>query len=410
MMILICLAGILIGAFCGLVPGMHINTLLPLMIFLGNSLKLSSYELCVLLVSTAVTEIFVNFISSIFIGAPEEGTSLSVLPGHRLLLEGRGYEAIKLTVIGGIFGLILTLSLIFSISQAFKVLYKVSRPFIHLVIIFFVIFMLASERNVRKILAATLIFFLSGLLGLICLYSSINQQNILFPILTGFFGLPTLLISVSECVRIPPQDYKGEIKISKKEIIKSVFLGSISGLIVGFLPAIGISEAATFVSLLSGLKDARNFLITISGINIGNEVFSLMSLFLVGNPRSGVSVAIQRILGRISLTETFLLIGAICFSSGIAALLTLFLGKKIPKYLERINYKLLCSLTIIFIILAIFLLTGPLGLLIVFTSTSIGLLCNYLKVKRSHCMGCLILPSILFFSGLVQEAIIFLKI
>jgi len=410
MMILICLAGILIGAFCGLVPGMHINTLLPLMTFLGNSLKLSSYELCVLLVSTAVTEIFVNFISSIFIGAPEEGTSLSVLPGHRLLLEGRGYEAIKLTVIGGIFGLILTLSLIFSISQAFKVLYKVSRPFIHLVIIFFVIFMLASERNVRKILAAALIFFLSGLLGLICLYSSINQQNILFPILTGFFGLPTLLISVSECVRIPPQDYKGEIKISKKEIIKSVFLGSISGLIVGFLPAIGISEAATFVSLLSGLKDARNFLITISGINIGNEVFSLMSLFLVGNPRSGVSVAIQRILGRISLAETFLLIGAICFSSGIAALLTLFLGKKIPKYLERINYKLLCSLTIIFIILAIFLLTGPLGLLIAFTSTSIGLFCNYLKVKRSHCMGCLILPSILFFSGLVQEAIIFLKI
>ena len=38
------------------------------------------------------------------------------------------------------------------------------------------------------------------------------------------------------------------------------------------------------------------------------------------------------------------------------------------------------------------------GLLILFTSISIGLLCAYLEIKRSHCMGVLLLPSILFFA------------
>ncbi|MEM5791123.1 MAG: tripartite tricarboxylate transporter permease [Candidatus Aenigmatarchaeota archaeon] len=405
----ICLFGILIGLFAGIVPGMHINTLLPFILFLAFYFKISSHYLAVLIVSIAVTEIFINFISSIFIGAPEADTALSVLPGHRLLLEGRGYEAIKLTVVGGIGGLILTLVIISVFSSWFKVFYENSRSFIHWIIIAFVIFMILSERKVRKILSSSLIFFLSGFLGFISLNSYlVNQQNILFPILTGLFGLPTLLISISETNRIPKQEDDAKLKISRKEIIKAVSLGSVAGILVGFLPAVGISEAATLVQYIGGARDARSFLITISGINIGNEVFSLISLYLVSNPRSGPSVAIQRILGEISFFEVLLFIGAICFSSGIAAALTLFLGRKIPKYLEKISYRILCLSVITFLIFMIFMLTGIFGLLIAFTSASIGLLCNYLKTKRSHCMGCLLFPSILFFSGLNYTMISFL--
>jgi putative membrane protein len=404
------LSGILIGVFAGIIPGMHINVLLPLLLSFPLLIKIEPYYLVALIVSAALTEIFVNFISSIFVGAPDSSTALSVLPGHKILLEGRGYEAIKLTVIGGIGALILSLLVVSSLSPFFKILYDFSRPYMHWFLIGVTIFMLATEKKLKKIFSALLIFFLSGFLGIITLNSSLTFSNILFPLLTGLFGLPTLLTSIFEKAQIPKQEEDEKLKISKKEIFKSIILGSIAGVIIGFLPAIGISEAAVIVQYLGGANDARNFLITLSGINVGNEVFSLISLYLVNNPRSGTSVAIQKIFPSLNFYDVVLIIGVICFSSGLAAVLTLYLGKKIPKYLEKINYTSLCISVIILIFGMIFLLTGVLGLLIAFTSTSIGLLCINLGIRRSHCMGCLLLPSILFFSGTTPCILILLKI
>ncbi|MCS7105759.1 MAG: tripartite tricarboxylate transporter permease, partial [Candidatus Aenigmarchaeota archaeon] len=209
---------------------------------------------------------------------------------------------------------------------------------------------------------------------------------------------------------IPKQEEDSAMKISMFRAVKSVFLGCFAGIIVGFLPAIGVSQAATIVQYLGRANDARSFLITVSGINVGNEIFSIVNLFLVGNPRSGSSVAVQRILNDIKFYDVVYLVGSICFSAGIASFLTLYLSKKISKFLEKINYRKLCIFILFFISLMIFLITGVFGLLIAFTSTSIGLLCSSLRVKRSHCMGCLLIPSILYFSGLNPLVLSFLKI
>lgn len=399
--ILISILGILIGLFAGLMPSMHVNTLLPLLLSFSAILDLSPYHLAVLIVSTAMSEIFFNFIPSIFIGAPEEGTALSVLPGHKLLLEGRGYEAIKLTVVGSIGSLILSLILIAILSPYFTVFYKLTRPYIHFAIIAVIAFMIFSERKIKKMVSAALIISLSGFFGLIVLNSQLlSQDQVLFPVLTGMFGLSTLIISASERSCIPKQEEDFDLKLEKKEILKSIFFGSVAGLVVGFLPAVGISEAAVMVQYIAGRSNPRNFLITLSGINVGNEIFSLISLYLVSNPRSGSSVAIQKILVELNFYETLLLIGTICFVSGISALLTLKLGKQIPRFLVKLDYKTLTISIITFISSLIFVLTGIVGLVILFISTSIGLLCAHLEIRKSHCMGVLLIPSALFFSGL----------
>ncbi|HKZ45570.1 MAG TPA: tripartite tricarboxylate transporter permease [archaeon] len=395
------LLGVAIGIAMGVIPGAHINNILPILLLVSLSLNLDPYYMAVLIVSTAMAEIFTNFIPSIFLGAPDESTALSVLPGHRLLLEGRGYEAIKLTVIGGIGSLMSSLVFIALLAPWFSYLYEISRPYVQYMIAGVAILMIISERKIKKMLSAVLIFFLSGFLGIITLGSSlVPQQNVLFPLLTGMFGLSTIAVSMFQRSKIPEQKEETEIKIPKNQILKSIVLGTFAGLIVGFLPAIGISEAATMVQYIGRTGDASNFLVTLSGINVGNEVFSLISLALVGNPRSGPSVAIQTLLNDLTFFDVFFFVGVICFVSGIAALSTLYLGKRIPKYLARIDYRKLCIAIISFLTIMIFLLTGPFGLLIAFTSTSIGLLCTYLEIKRSHCMACLLLPSILFFSGL----------
>jgi putative membrane protein len=399
-LIIFSLFGITVGLGMGLLPGMHINNVIPLILSFSIFFT-SPYNLVIFIISVAITQIFVGYIPSIFLGAPDENTSLSVLPGHRLLLEGRGYEAIKLTIIGGIGSLLISLIIIAFVGNTFSYLYEISRPYVQYLIIGVVIFMVLSEKKLRKILPVILIIFLSGIFGVIVLGSTVvKSENVLFPVLSGMFGLSTIIISINERSKIPEQKKDSELKITKWQLIKSCFLGSVAGIIVGFLPAIGVSQAGTMVQYIGGMGESRSFLVTLSGINLSNEAFSLISLFLVNNPRSGASVAIQKILTQLTLYDVLLLVGVICFVSGIAALLTMFLGKRIPNFLAKLNYKYLSIFVISFVLVMIFLLSGVYGLLIAFTSTSIGLLCAFLDIRRSHCMGVLLIPSILFFSGL----------
>lgn len=398
--VLLVFIGIAIGVFAGLIPGIHVNTTIPLIMSLSFLLP-SPYYLAVLVISVAVTEMFIDYIPSIFLGAPEADTSLSVLPGHRLLLEGRGHEAIKLTILGGIGSLLVSLIFIALLANSFQYLYEVTRPYVQYLIFGVMIFMFITEKNLKKMLSSILILSMTGIFGILVLNSYlVPAQEVLFPSLTGLFGLSTLIVSIFERSSIPKQKEDSRMLISKKEIVKSLILASIAGIVVGFLPAVGISEAGTMVQYLGGSGESRSFLITISGINVANDVFSLVSLFLVGNPRSGASVAIQGILGELMFFDVVFLIGVVMLTAGVASFLTSYLGKIIPKYLEKINYKVLTISVIIFITCLVLFLTGPFGLLIVFTSTSLGLLCSFLEIRRSHCMGILLIPSLLFFTGL----------
>ena len=354
-----------------------------------------------LIVTVSITEMFVDQIPAIFIGAPDADTALCVLPGHRLLFEGRGYEAIKLTVVGSLGALLVSLVFIAVAAKVFSAAYELSRPYIHFVIIGVIAFMVLSEKVPRKIGCSVFVILLSGALGVLTLNSAVvRQSDVLFPVLTGLFGLSSMIISLSESSAIPEQGGENELKISKRQMTKAIVLASFAGIMVGFLPAVGISEAAVMMQYVSGGVTSRGFLMTTAGINVANDAFSLISLYLVGNPRSGASVAIQQVVGEPTLFETVFLVAVILFTSGISALLTLFLGKRIPKYLAKVNYRNLTSGVIIFIVGLVFAITGPYGLLVLSASTSIGLLCALLEIRRSHCMGVLLLPTVLFFLGL----------
>src|SRR3989338_7353088 len=103
------LIGIIFGVIAGLLPGIHPN-LVSIFLF-SISLFLLQYfsplTLALFIVAVTITNTFVDSTPSIFLGAPEGGTELSVLPGHRLLLQGRGYEAVSLTVIGSLLAVLI---------------------------------------------------------------------------------------------------------------------------------------------------------------------------------------------------------------------------------------------------------------------------------------------------------------
>lgn len=402
--------GIGLGIATGLVPGLHINNLLPallsLLIFVGDP-----YYLAAMIISMAVAQTFVGFIPSVFLGAPDADTALSTLPGHRLLQEGSGFEAIKLTVVGGVGALLVSLALMAALSQYFPAFYETSRPYIHYVLAGIVAFMVVSERKLKGILSALLVFTLSGALGFLVLQSSlVPQQNALLPMLAGLFGISVLATSIMQKSRIPEQSADSSIRVSKFDLVKSIALGAVAGMIVGFLPAVGVSQAAAMFQHIGGLGEARTFLVSLSGINVANEVFSLNSVYFINNPRSGASVAIEKLLGSLSYGDVLLFVSIIVFSAGIAAAATLLLGRKIPPLLARLNYKWLSLGVIALMVTMIFWMTGPFGLLIGAVASATGILCNHLGVRKSNCMGVLLVPSIFFFAGLTPAAVSLLGI
>ena len=96
--------GICFGTITGLFPGIHINLVSAFLIALSSSIlsAINPVYFIVFIASLAITHTFIDFIPSIFLGCPNADTELSILPGHELLKQGEGYQAIMRTAYGGL--------------------------------------------------------------------------------------------------------------------------------------------------------------------------------------------------------------------------------------------------------------------------------------------------------------------
>src|SRR3989344_247901 len=254
--------GTALGVLAGLIPGLHQNNFIP--IILGASFLFEPMSAAIILISAAVVNSFVNYIPSILLGAPEDSSALSVLPGHRLLLEGRGYEAIRLTVIGNFLGAVFAVASLPLFTIFIPDIYNIVRP------------------NLFWILAV-LVFALAGALGIIVLNNYPN--DFLFPLLAGLFGLPMLLLSFQQKTNFPENFSFETEKLKKRTIASAVSIGSLAGIIAGLLPGVGnaqatlIAQEAVGSQRLSPEISARKFLVSIGSVNMADFIYSLFALF-----------------------------------------------------------------------------------------------------------------------------------
>ena len=85
-------AGILLGIFSGLMPGIHSNTISSVLSTLPIPPEMFGY----LIVAVLGAHLLFQFLPSIFLSIPDDTVVASVLPGHRLALAGRGREAVTI--------------------------------------------------------------------------------------------------------------------------------------------------------------------------------------------------------------------------------------------------------------------------------------------------------------------------
>ncbi|MDO8517541.1 MAG: tripartite tricarboxylate transporter permease [Nanoarchaeota archaeon] len=385
--------GILAGTFTGLMPGIHINLVGVLLIssisfFLSFA---SPFILVIFIVSMSITHTFIDFIPSIFLGAPNEDTVLSIMPGQEMLLQGKGHEAVFLTLIGCLIGLFLLIFLVPLFIYTLPNIYPFFQKMMFWILIWACIFLILKE-NTNKVLAL-IIFILAGFLGLSTLNLPIKQP--LLPLLTGLFGSSSLIYSLSQKTKLPEQKIE-KIIINKKELIKPALASLFSSPLCSFLPGLGSSQAAIIGSGIIGKLSRKQFLMLLGSVNILVMSLSFVVLYLIQKSRTGSAYAINEIM-LLSLENIFYILLIILITSVIVFFLGLKISKIFIKNINKINYSKI-SLAVLFLLSIIVLIfSGLLGFLVFLVSTCLGLTCNYLNIRKGLLMGCLLVPTMIFY-------------
>ncbi len=407
------LLGVLAGVATGVLPGFHVNNVAIIALVIQTTFNVEPTALAVMLIANMITHTFLDFIPSTFIGAPGEDTALSTLPMHRMLLRGEGYRAIYLSTYGSALAVLFSLPLLiplFLLLLYFHSSLTYWTPVILIAIVLGMMYM-ESEKGISKVLWALLSFLLAGTLGILVFNLPLSwdpgnlgifRGTLLFPLFSGLFGIPVLLLSRD--AKIPSQKIE-RVRLRVRDY-KSALFGTLAGALVGLLPGVSSGVAAVMARLSVGEEDVESFIVSLGSVNTANYIFNLLVLFVLLRPRSGAVSAIGEMIHIdlwLSLTNVPSLFLLFLLTAVLAAILsipiTLWIAELIARHSDFLSrgYRNLSRGILLFILSLIFLFTGPLGLLVAFAGTVIGLIPPKVGVMRVHLMGAIILPVLLFY-------------
>jgi putative membrane protein len=144
-------------------------------------------------------------------------------------------------------------------------------------------------------------------------------------------------------------------------------------------------------------------IVTLSAVNTAATFSVTVMLFIILRARSGVTLAVRDLIA-IEPWDSFAmpvglmyLLMFLILSGVLSYFLTLYMGRLFAKKFHVIPYQKLVVFTLIFICSLVVLFAGVLGLIVLLAATSIGFLPITWGVRRSHCMGVLLIPIILYF-------------
>ena len=418
--------GGLLGFVTGLVPGLHSNNVAALagaspalvlgMLTMG-ALHVPEDELVqvasCLVVACAVAHTVTNIVPSVYLAVPEGDTALSVLPGHRMVMAGRGDEALRVSVAGSLVSLALALALVVPMTLAMtRGMHGVLRPYWGPVLLGISSVLIAKEwlkdgrrgglGGWRASAAALAVFMSSGVVGGLAMFRGDHMA----PMFMGLFGVPMLLVALMYPARAPPlQGSTGEGR-RRRLPLAPVVKGSLAGGLVGWFP--GVSSAQATVLAVVGevddgddLEGARRFVAGVSAVNTANAVFAVVALTALLRVRSGTAAAVGGLMGwQVAPWSEGVLPGiqvtALLLAAGVGGLLAAPLTLLAGRAFQRLLPILSDGWALVGILLVLALMAsrsgGPVALVVLATASALGTVPPLLGLMRVHLMGAVTLP------------------
>ena len=387
--------GIALGTLSGLTPGLHVNNLALLLASVAPAVPGPPRLVGAAMLAAGVVHSFLDAVPALALGVPDAAMAATALPGHRLVIAGRGREAIRLSALGSGLAVAFAVPLAVPVTRAMTVAYPVVRANLSVVLAGAVAFLLLTEGSLRAVVGGAAAFIGSATLGHATLDLSpaapLSSGWMLTPLFAGLFGAPVLVEALSGS-GIPEQD-DATVATSRRSVGSTALAGSLAGAIVGYLPGVSAAVAAVVaLALVPGSTDARGFVVATSGVNTANTIFALFALSALGTPRTGVMVALRETDAPVNLP----LLLASAGLAGIAGfLLVLSVGDRYLRAVGsldqfRLSVTVLCLLTALS-----FLFAGELGVGVFAVAALVGLVPAQFGARRVHLMGVLLGPLML---------------
>lgn len=403
------------GLVAGLLPGMHVNTVCAIALSLAPGV---GPVLAVALCAMAVAQGFAAHLPSTYLGAPGEDTLLAALPAHRMLLEGRGPEAVQASLDGALAGLVLATLLLLPykwlLGEPGRLLptLEAAMPWVLAGILAFLLIR-EVPRGLRTVAWSAVVLALAGALGLVAGRVTVAAlvpvpASPLLPLLSGLFGAPALLETLRRHPEVPPQERPapspaGVRRRSRWGIVSGVAAASL----VSVLP--GMTSAVAAAAARAGERDehdARPVLATLAAIGQAQVVFAFAVLWLSLRARSGLAVAVQQawpttawVSGAPPLALKWLLLAAL--ASGVAAhLATASVAHRAASWTAAVHPRALSAAALAVLALTVGVLSGPSGCAIFVAAVAVGLVPAATGVGRIHLTGCLLIPVLAYRLGL----------
>mgnify|MGYP006270155679 CR=1 FL=1 len=405
------LAGVCLGTVSGLVPGLHVNALALLLAAAAPTLPAPPAAVGAAVLAAGVVHTFLDVVPALVLGVPDAATAVGSLPGHRLVLAGRGREALRLSAVGsgvavaGAVPLALPLSHLVAAGRA--ELYAALPAVLALVVVLLV----AAEPTRRRRLGGVACFGLAAGLGLLTLgvptdgsLAPSAATSMLAPLFAGLFGAPVLVDALGGRGAIPPQE-GARTALSPVATLRAAASGVGGGALVGYLP--GVSAGVATVLALGGaggesrLADGssgdggrtdRLYVVATSGADTATAVFAAAALVVVGDERSGVAVALSAVGGGGSPFGSVTALATVVFAAGVGCVLVPTVGDRYLAVVRRLPHRALsvAVLALLWALAGVF--AGVPGLCVFALAALVGLVPPRLGVRRVHLMGVLIGP------------------
>lgn len=384
--------GATLGAVSGLVPGLHANNFALLLAGIAPSIQADPLLVGIAMLAAGVVHTFLDIVPALTLGVPDAAMAVAALPGHRLVIAGRGREALRLSAMGSAIAVALAVPLAVPITWAMVRAYPTIRAQLPLVLGVVVVILIVTESSKRAAIVGAAAFGASGLLGVLTLdldpSAPLGSGGMLVPLFTGLFGAPVLVEALGG-EGVPPQA-DARITMAPRSLGATAGAGSFAGALVGYLPGVSAAIASVLALPAVPAEDAdRGFVVSTSGANTANTIFALFALVALGTPRTGVMVALERI--EVPLALPVLLV-ATATAAVLGFSLVLLIGDVYLDVVGSADYTVVSVGVLTALVVLSGLFAGLVGVATFLVSTVLGLIPPRLGARRVHLMGVLIVP------------------
>ena len=322
---------------------------------------------------------------------------------------------------------------------------------------------LATDSRFAGFLAATGFFLLSGFYGW-AVFSlparspvGIPDASLLLPSLAGLFGIANLLDIYATTSHIPPQNEDWTLPPAKPLLVPCFWSG-VAGASMGVLPGMTASQATVLVMggrnvaakvqgkegygmdwetrrltemtdeelLEIALSEAEGgvegpqtkqdleVIAILSPVNTAVTVMVLGFLYIIGRSRSGATLALKMMYpidtwSSAEPTADFVRLIAVTVAAGLMAMpIMRVVGKGMLRLHAAIPLQQMVMGVIIFVSALVWFTTGFIGIGVLIIGTILGLIPPRVGIRRSHGMGIIIVPIMIYTFSQAQDAFGFL--